>query len=64
MKQQRFWEVDLRVVLRSWWNDIAVFAMTAVTFVFLALPVIIPALIMWFLMSVNFTVNGGMSLPP
>src|SRR4051812_3178925 len=45
---ERFWNVDLRVLLLQWWQDIWVFAATALTFVALAIPVIIPALILWF----------------
>ncbi len=55
MKKQspeRFWEVDLGALLVLWWNDISTFVKTAVMFCALALPVIIPALIMW-LMLVN-----------
>jgi len=59
--QERFWEVDLRVLLLMWWNDIAVFVMTALTFVVLALPVIIPALIMWYLLSINFSITGALT---
>jgi len=59
--QERFWEVDLLVLLRMWWSDIAIFVATALTFVVLAMPVIIPALIMWFLMSINFTVTGALT---
>ena len=53
-KQQpeRFWEVDLGALLVLWWNDISTFVKTAVMFCALALPVLIPALIMW-LMLVN-----------
>lgn len=53
-KQQpeRFWEVDLGALLLLWWNDISTFVKTAVMFCALALPVVIPALIMW-LMLVN-----------
>lgn len=53
-KQQpeRFWEVDLGALLLLWWNDISTFVKTAVMFCALALPVLIPALIMW-LMLVN-----------
>jgi uncharacterized RDD family membrane protein YckC len=54
---ERFWNVDLRVLLLQWWQDIWVFAATALTFVALALPVIIPSLILWYLLSINFTVK-------
>lgn len=53
-KQQpeRFWEVDLGALLVLWWNDISTFAKTALMFCALALPVLVPALIMW-LMLIN-----------
>jgi len=54
---ERFWNADLRVLLLQWWQDIWVFAATALTFVALALPVIIPSLILWYLLSINFTVK-------
>lgn len=61
-KQQpeRFWEVDLGALLLLWWNDISTFVKTAVMFCALALPVLIPALIMW-LMLVN---NISFETPP
>jgi hypothetical protein len=52
---QRFWEVDLRILLLQWWEDISMFVLTAFTFVILALPVIIPGLIMWYLLANNFS---------
>ena len=48
---ERFWEIDLRVLLLQWWNDIAAFAMTTLMFCALSLPVVIPTLIMWFLLA-------------
>jgi hypothetical protein len=57
---QRFWEVDLGALLLLWWNDISTFVKTAVMFCALALPVLIPALIMW-LMLVN---NISFETPP
>jgi hypothetical protein len=56
-ENERFWNVDLRVLLLQWWQDIWVFVATALTFVALALPVIIPTLILWYLLSINFTVK-------
>lgn len=47
---ERFWEVDLGALLLLWWSDIVAFLMTAVMFCALSLPVVIPALIMWFLL--------------
>lgn len=52
--KDRFWNVDLHVLLRWWWIDISTFVLTALTFVGLALPVIIPTLILWFLYSIDF----------
>ena len=52
---QHFWEVDLRILLLQWWEDISMFLLTALTFVVLALPVIIPGLIMWYLLVNNFS---------
>jgi len=57
---QRFWEVDLGALLLLWWNDISTLLKTAVMFCVLALPVLIPALIMW-LMLVN---NISFETPP
>lgn len=52
--KERFWNVDLRVLLHWWWVDISTFVLTALTFVGLALPVIIPTLILWYLYSIDF----------
>lgn len=61
-KQQpdRFWEVDLGALLLLWWNDVSTFVKTALMFCALALPVLIPAFIMW-LMLVN---NISFETPP
>jgi hypothetical protein len=48
---ERFWEVDLNLLLLQWWNDIATFAKTTLMFCALSLPVVIPALIMWVLLA-------------
>ena len=52
-----FGDSDLKRILRQWWTDISVFLLTAITFVGLALPVIIPTLIMWYLFSIGFQVK-------
>ncbi|HSV50694.1 MAG TPA: hypothetical protein VLJ57_01155 [Burkholderiaceae bacterium] len=57
MKQQRFWEVDLRILLLELWNELSAFGMTLVVFLLLGLPVIIPTLILWFLSSINFSMR-------
>ena len=53
MKQQ-FWDVDLGELLKVWIDDMSTFFWTALTFVGLALPVLIPTLILWFLSSINW----------
>ena len=55
MKQPRFWEVDLLLLLKIWIADMGTFLLTAVAFVGMAIPVIIPMLIMWYLYSINWT---------
>ena len=55
MKQQRFWEVDLRLLLKIWIDDMGTFLLTAVAFVGMAIPVIVPILILWYLYSINWT---------
>lgn len=57
MKQQRFWDVDLIELFKVWIADMGVFLMTALTFVGLAIPVIIPTLILWYLNSIDFNVR-------
>lgn len=55
MKQERFWNVDLRALFKIWLDDMGTFLLTALTFMGLALPVIIPTLILWFLSSINWS---------
>lgn len=55
MKQERFWNVDLGVLLRIWIDDMGTFLLTALIFVGLALPVIVPTLILWFLFSIDWS---------
>jgi hypothetical protein len=57
MKQQRFWEIDLVELVKTWVSDIGVFLLTALTFVGLAIPVIIPTLILWYLYTIDFNVR-------
>ena len=56
MKDDSFWNVDLGVLFKIWIDDMGTFLLTALTFVGLALPVIIPTLILWFLLSIDFKV--------
>ena len=55
MKKQRFWNTDLIELFKLWFSDMGTFLMTLVMFVGLSLPVVIPALIMWYLLSINWT---------
>ena len=57
MKDQSFWNVDLVELFKVWLDDMGTFLLTALTFVGLALPVIIPTLILWFLSSINWSVK-------
>ena len=54
MKPQRFWDVDLLVLFKIWIADMGTFLLTAVAFVGMAIPVIIPTLILWYLYSIDF----------
>jgi hypothetical protein len=50
MKQQeRFWNVDLIELAKEWLSQMKTFLMTALTFIAMALPVLIPAFIMWYM---------------
>ena len=48
-RQERFWNVDLIKASKSWLSQLGTFLMTALTFAGIALPVLIPAFIMWYL---------------
>ena len=56
-KQQHFWNVDLIELVKMWGRDMATFLQTALLFAFLAMPVVIPTLILWYLLSIDFTVG-------
>ena len=47
MKQQRFWNIDLLVVLKDWLYQMRTFLWTLLTFLGLSLPVAISAFILW-----------------
>lgn len=57
MKQERFWNVDLVELFKTWCADMGVFLLTAVAFVGLAIPVLIPMLVLWYLNSIGFKVQ-------
>lgn len=50
MKQkEHFWNVDLIEIYRSWLSQIWVFFLTGLTFIGIALPVLISGFILWYL---------------
>jgi hypothetical protein len=55
--KERFWNVDLRVLASLWLDQLWVFFMTFLTFVGFSLPVVIPALILWYLYSTNWSMS-------
>lgn len=48
-RQDHFWNVDLVALSRQWLSQFWTFLLTALTFVAMALPVLIPAFILWYL---------------
>jgi hypothetical protein len=54
MKKQEYWSADLIELFKLWIGDMGTFLMTFVMFLGLSLPVVIPALIMWYLLSINW----------
>lgn len=55
MKKQSFWEIDLIELFKLWFSDLTIFFETGLMFLVLSLPVVIPALILWFLLSINWS---------
>ena len=53
--KEYFWNVDLRILLRQWWQDISAFALALLLFLAMSLPVVIPTLVLWYLLSIGFT---------
>jgi len=54
--EQHFWDVDLVELFRIWIDDFGTFLLTALAFVGLSLPVLIPTLILWYLSSIKWSV--------
>ena len=48
-RQEHFWNVDLIAIYRSWLSQIWVFLLTGLTFIGIALPVLISGLVLWYL---------------
>lgn len=57
MKKQSVWTTDLRELFKLWLSDLSTFLMTLLMFLGLSLPVVIPALIMWYLMATNWSIG-------
>ncbi len=53
--KEYFWNVDLRILLRQWWQDVSAFALALLLFLAMSLPVVIPTLILWYLLSIDFS---------
>jgi len=49
MKKQSIWTVDLIELFKLWFSDLAAFFETALMFLVLSLPVVISALVLWWL---------------
>jgi hypothetical protein len=49
MKKQSIWTVDLIDLLKLWLSDLVAFFETALMFLVLSLPVVISALVLWWL---------------
>jgi len=48
-RKEYFWNLDLAESSREWLSQFGTFLMTALTFVAMSLPVLIPAFILWYL---------------
>lgn len=57
MQKQRFWDADLIELVKEWGRDMSTFFYTFLMFVGLSMPVVIPALVLWYLFSINW--NGS-----
>ena len=48
-RQEHFWDVDLRVLFKEWLSQLWTFVLTLITFLGIALPVLISILVLWYL---------------
>lgn len=55
MKKDTFWSADLLDLFKLWGRDLVTFLKTLLMFAALSLPIVIPALIMWLLLSMNWS---------
>jgi hypothetical protein len=57
MAKEKFWNVDLIELCREWLSDISTFLLTGLMFIGLSLPVVLSALVLWFLLSIGVNVR-------
>lgn len=57
MAKERFWNVDLIELFRDWLRDISTFLLTGLMFMGLSLPVVLSALVLWYLLSIGVNVR-------
>jgi uncharacterized RDD family membrane protein YckC len=48
-RQERFWNVDLLEVFREWLSQLGTFLLMGLTFIGIALPVLISVFVLWYL---------------
>jgi len=48
-RDEQFWNADLLVVFKDWLSQIGTFFLTALTFIGIALPVLIAIFVLWYL---------------
>ena len=57
MANEKFWNVDLIELCRHWLRDISTFLLTGLMFIGLSLPVVLSALVLWYLLSIGVNVR-------
>lgn len=57
MAKEKFWNVDLIELARDWLRDISTFLLTGLMFIGLSLPVVLSALVLWYLLSIGVNVR-------
>ncbi len=48
-REERFWNVDLRVAFKVWLSQLGTFFLTVLTFLGIGLPVLISIFVLWYL---------------
>lgn len=57
MAKERFWNVDLIELARDWLSQLYTFFLTGLMFIGLSLPVVLSALVLWYLLSIGVNVR-------